>query len=159
MRLDLHDLALRGGERHEASHFIDFGPVVLGGVEYRILLPHGVDIAVDRVAGGFVVTLTAAAKVYGPCTRCIEEVALEVRAEEQEFAPTAGGTWGESEVSPFISDLVVDVEGIAREAVILALPGQLLCSPGCRGLCARCGRDLNQGPCGCSALEISPEVG
>jgi len=159
MRLDLHNLSLRGGERHETAHALDLAPIVLGGAQYRVLLPQGVDIAVDRVAGGYLVNVSADAKVYGPCARCLAEVVVELRAEEQEFAPTAGGSWDGSDLSPFIDDLVVDVEGIAREAVILALPDQLLCAPSCKGLCAQCGQDLNQGPCGCDALEISQPMG
>jgi uncharacterized protein len=105
------------------------------------------------------VNVSTDAKVYGPCARCLSDANVEVRAEEQEFAPTAGGTWDEADVSPFIEDLVVDVEGIAREAVVLALPDRVLCCPTCKGLCARCGRDLNMGDCGCEGLEISQQMG
>jgi uncharacterized protein len=159
IRLDLDDLRLRGGERHESVHAVDLTPITLGGAEYRVLLPQGVGIAVDRVAGGYLVNVATDAKVYGPCARCLSQVALELRAEEQEFAPTAGGTWDEADVSPFIEGLVVDIEAIAREAVILALPGQVLCAPKCKGLCAQCGRDLNLEDCGCRALEISQQMG
>jgi uncharacterized protein len=159
MRLDLHDLPLRGGERHETNCGAELAPLILGGVEYLVVLPHGVDIAVDRAAGGYLVNVSAKAKLYGPCARCLCAVALEVGAEEREFAPTAGGTWDEADLSPFIEDLVVDVEAIAREAVILALPAQMLCAPTCKGLCAQCGRDLNVGECGCVGLEISQQMG
>lgn len=159
IRLDLDDLCLRAGGRHDSVHAVDLRPVTLGGAEYQVLLGHGVEMAVERVAGGYLVNVSTDAKVYGPCARCLSEVVLELRAVEQEFAPTAGGTWDEADVSPFIRNLVVDVEAVAREAVILALPVQVLCAPGCRGLCAQCGRDLNLGDCGCRALEISQDMG
>jgi uncharacterized protein len=159
VRLDLDELCLRGGDRHQSVHAVDLAPIALGGAEYRVLLPHGAEISVDRVAGGYLVNVSTDAKVYGPCARCLSDANVEVRAEEQEFAPTAGGTWDEADVSPFIEDLVVDVEGIAREAVVLALPDRVLCCPTCKGLCARCGRDLNMGDCGCEGLEISQEMG
>lgn len=159
IRLDLDDLCLGGGDRHQSVHAVDVAPIALGGAEYRVLIPNGVAIAVDRVAGGYLVKVSTDAKVYGPCARCLSEADVELRAEEQEFAPTAGGTWDEADVSPFIEELVVDIEGIAREAVILALPDQVLCAPTCKGLCAQCGRDLNLGDCGCEALEISQQMG
>jgi uncharacterized protein len=159
MHLDLEHLSLRGGERHEYVSPLDTSPVVLGGADYQILLPDGIRVVVDRVAGGFLVEVSAEARVYGPCARCLNEVALEVRAEQQEFAPTATGGWKESELSAFIDDLVVDVGGIAREAVILAIPSQVLCSPSCKGLCPHCGHELNRGSCGCAALEISRPIG
>ena len=159
MRFDLEDLSLRGGERHESAHSLEFAPITLGGTPYQVLLADGVNIAVDRVAGGFLVNVRTKARVYGPCARCLNEVALVVQAEEQEFVPTAGGHWEDSDLSPFVDGLVVDIEGIAREAVILALPEQVLCSTECQGLCAQCGHDLNRGPCGCTALEISQPMG
>lgn len=159
IRLNLEDLYLRGGDRHRSVHTFDIAPITLGGTEYRALLPSGVEITVDRVAGGYLVGVSTEAKVYGPCSRCLCEADLEVRAEEQEFAPTAGGTWDEADVSPFVEGLVVDVEGLAREALILALPDRVLCALTCKGLCARCGSDLNLGTCGCEALEISQQMG
>lgn len=153
MFLSLDDLPLRAGERLERVYSLDIAPILLGGVSYRMLLPEGVTVTVDRVVGGFLVTVSADAKTYGPCARCLNEVALEVRAEQQEFAPTAKDGWEESDLSDFIEDMVVDVAGIAREALVLALPAQVLCSPSCRGLCPRCGHDLNQGDCECPPAE------
>ena len=44
-----------------------------------------------------------------------------------------------------------DLEPAVREAVVLEEPIQLLCRSDCRGLCAQCGQDWNQGSCGCAA--------
>ncbi len=151
MYLDLRDCSLRTGERYERVYFLDVAPIVLGGVRYEVLVPQGASVVVDRVAGGFLVSVSMDAKVYGPCARCLNEAVLDVRAEQQEFAPTAKDGWEESDLSAFIKDLVVDVSSIARETVVLALPAQVVCSSSCRGLCPQCGQDLNRGDCGCSA--------
>jgi len=45
----------------------------------------------------------------------------------------------------------VDLTEDIREDLLLGLPNFPLCSPDCKGLCPRCGRDLNRGPCGCPA--------
>lgn len=126
---------------------------MLGGITYQVLLPEGVTVVVDRVAGGFLVGVSAKARIYGPCARCLTETVVETHAEQQEFAPTARDGWEGSDLSAFIDDLVVDVSGVTREAVVLSLPEQLVCSPGCKGLCPRCGRDLNQGECSCEPAE------
>jgi uncharacterized protein len=149
--LDLKDLGLRGGDRNERTYSLELEPVVLGGAGYDVLLPEGVTVVVDRVAGGFLVTISTDARVYGPCVRCLAEVTVEVRAEQQEFAATARDGWEESDLSAFIEDMVVDVSSVAREAIVLALPGKMLCSPGCKGLCPQCGLDLNAGTCECTA--------
>jgi len=159
MFLSLADLSLRGGDRYERIFMLDLQPVMLGGVEYRALVPDGVHVAVDRVTGGYLVNVDFQAKVYGPCARCLAEAVLSVQAEQQEFAPTAKDGWEETETSEFISDLVVDVDGLAHEALVLSLPPQVVCVEDCKGLCAICGKDLNAGPCECAPQETDERWG
>lgn len=159
MFLDLDDLSLRAGESYRRIYALDIEPIVQGGVEYEVLLRDGVCVEVRRVAGGFFVHVSAHARVYGPCTRCLEETVLDLEVKQEEFAPSAKGGWPESELSAFIDGLIVDVAGLAREAVVLAVPPQVVCSPMCRGLCPHCGRNLNQGQCACPGGEIDERWG
>ena len=43
----------------------------------------------------------------------------------------------------------VDAGELARTALILGMDTKTLCSEDCKGLCPRCGANLNDGPCGC----------
>jgi len=45
---------------------------------------------------------------------------------------------------------VLDLGAAAREELLLAVPQYVVCREDCRGLCPRCGADLNAGPCGCT---------
>ncbi len=94
VQVDLKDLALRGGERFERTFPLKIAPIVLGGERYDVLAADGVDLIVDRVAGGFLIKVISAVTVYGPCARCLREVVLKLRAEEQEFVPTLEGGVG-----------------------------------------------------------------
>jgi len=47
----------------------------------------------------------------------------------------------------------IDMGPFFQEVVSLALPVKPLCREECKGLCGRCGADLNQGPCGCPEIE------
>jgi uncharacterized protein len=51
----------------------------------------------------------------------------------------------------FYTGEVIDLESIIREQIILTLPLKPLCSEDCRGLCTRCGVNLNQERCACKA--------
>ena len=99
------------------------------------------------------VDVTLAAKVYGPCARCLCEAAVEIGARQEEFVPTAKDGWEGSDLSAFVQDMVVDVGGIAREALVLSLPAQIVCSSSCRGLCSQCGQDLNVRDCDCAPVQ------
>jgi uncharacterized protein len=64
---------------------------------------------------------------------------------------------GEAETVGYI-DEQIDLEPVLREQLILALPYAPLCREDCKGLCARCGKDLNEGPCSCPTEAPEPEV-
>ena len=46
----------------------------------------------------------------------------------------------------------INLQGAIQEQIVLAFPFRALCRPTCKGLCPRCGTDLNQGDCGCERL-------
>jgi len=50
---------------------------------------------------------------------------------------------------------IVDLTQIAREEIILDYPSVLLCREDCKGLCAKCGKNLNQGQCLCEQSDSS----
>jgi DUF177 domain-containing protein len=62
--------------------------------------------------------------------------ALELTAEEMGLTLASGDE--------------IDLRDAVQEQVVMALPMQPLCDPDCKGLCPRCGKDLNRGECGCS---------
>ena len=49
----------------------------------------------------------------------------------------------------------VDLDEVFTTALVLAMDSKHVCSEDCKGLCATCGADLNEGPCGCKP-EIDP---
>ena len=56
-----------------------------------------------------------------------------------------------------LEDGMVDVGDLARTAFILDMDTKTLCSEDCKGLCPRCGADLNLGPCSCKK-ETDPRL-
>jgi uncharacterized protein len=55
-----------------------------------------------------------------------------------------------------VDGLEIDIEPMLRDAVVLALPLTPVCSEGCKGLCARCGQNLNEGGCACRDDDMDP---
>jgi len=56
----------------------------------------------------------------------------------------------------FYRDNLLDVDGLVREQIFLALPFRWLCRPDCRGLCPHCGTDLNKEMCSCVEDTVAP---
>lgn len=87
----------------------------------------------------------------GSCRRCLTDAKAEVRDEAHLiFAEESGEEADDPDV--FVIDPgahELDLRPAVREQWLLAAPGFLECRPDCKGLCPRCGADLNAGPCDC----------
>ena len=97
---------------------------------------------------GVLVTGTASAALAGECVRCLEPVSDEMEVRFQElfvYDDRDVDPDEELEVSTLQDDLV-DLEPLLRDAVVLALPFQPLCTEDCPGLCTTCGARLADDP-------------
>jgi uncharacterized protein len=108
------------------------------------------DVTLEAVEGGIVVAGTVRAPWSGECRRCLGPVtgSVEVLVEEVFVREPEEG-----EAYPIEGDHI-DLEPLARESIVLALPLAPLCRPDCRGLCPTCGADLNAGDCSCETEPI-----
>jgi uncharacterized protein len=96
-----------------------------------------------------------------PCSRCLRETDVPVQLEiEEEFFPSVDEESGAALPPPEDTDAfridaqhMLDLEEAVRQFWAAALPMQPLCDPDCRGLCSRCGQDLNVGACSCPPEE------
>ena len=89
----------------------------------------------------------ARATVISRCARCLKEVVLPVEtAFEAEFVH---GSRPEDPDQYCYESSEVELTDAIRDALILALPIRFLCREDCKGLCPRCGTDLNTGSCSC----------
>jgi len=93
------------------------------------------------------------------CARCVEPVAQDIRREFELLYRPLGADAGRDELS--VTDAEAEIgyyqgeglllEDAVREQVLLALPLKMICREDCKGLCPQCGKNLNEGDCGCTA--------
>ncbi len=89
------------------------------------------------------------------CPRCLTEVGVSID-EDAHFIFSSEGedTADDPDVFPFdAAGARLDLRPAVRESWILAVPGFAWCREDCRGLCAKCGIDLNTGTCDCVTEE------
>ncbi|HEX7167710.1 MAG TPA: DUF177 domain-containing protein, partial [Acidimicrobiales bacterium] len=96
-----------------------------------------VDVELEPVGHTIEAVGTVSAPWTGLCRRCLQPVSGEVVAEVREIFEDKPV---EEETYPLLHDQI-DLELMAREAVVLELPPAPLCKEDCRGLCAQCGAD------------------
>ena len=147
--LDTRELGRRPGSQRQVKLTVP-APADLGIEVLRV--PEGspveLDLRLEAVMEGVLVTGTAHAELDGECARCLEPIHDEIEARFQElFVYTEHQTPHDEddEVSTLEGDLV-DLEPLLRDAVVLALPFQPLCEDDCPGLCIECGARLADDP-------------
>jgi uncharacterized protein len=159
--LDTRELGRRPGSQREVTLTVpapaDLGIDVLGVAEGA---PVQLDLRLEAVMEGVLVTGTATADLEGECARCLDPIVDQVDVRFQELfvygdsrdsrgRPTdnAGPDDGDEDdgVSTMEDDLL-DLEPLLRDAVVLALPFQPLCEDDCPGLCTECGANLKEDP-------------
>ncbi|MFJ9373737.1 YceD family protein [Streptomyces sp. NPDC101455] len=160
---DTHELGRRPGALQRLNRSID-APKDLG-IQGVIGVPEGapveLDLRLESVMEGVLVTGTARAVAKGECVRCLEPLELSLEADFQEMfsypdaddrgrvkAETVGDAEesAEDEDRLFIEDGLFDLESVLRDAVVLALPMQPVCQDDCLGLCSECGVRLTDDP-------------
>ena len=117
-----------------------------------------------KTSAGVVVTGRLTGVVEIDCDRCLEPVKSPFDIElDLEFAPKQD-LEGDSNLELHAADLKLDemagseigLAEIAREQILLDLPQQFFCKDDCRGLCEKCGANLNLKDCDCKDDEIDP---
>ena len=126
--------------------------MAITGVE----VPADADVHVDAdlawAQEDVVVTATLRTRWESTCRRCLEPASGEVEARVREvYEPDS-----DLEETYRLDGTRVDLAPLVRDAVLLRLPPAPLCREDCRGLCTRCGANLNEGECGCDPSPPDP---
>lgn len=149
--LDTRELGRRPGSQREVSLTVpapaDLGIEVLAVPEGA---PVELDLRLEAVMEGVLVTGSAQAGLEGECARCLDPIREDIVVNFQELfvyddIRDAAEAEEDDEVSMLRDDLV-DLEPLLRDAVVLALPFQPLCEDDCPGLCVECGARLADEP-------------
>jgi uncharacterized protein len=140
--VELDRLSLSHGEAGRLDLPVRPGGLALAGQEYATV-PETIDVRLDvsRTSTGYAFRLRMPLAVEGPCMRCLDAARIEIEVDAREVDQPSTGD--EELRSPYVEGGEIDVGRWARDAIVLALPGQLLCRADCAGLCPVCGVSLN----------------
>lgn len=155
MLLNVKPILHTPGKRLDFQFELDLSDMEFSG-RYPISRPVAVSGEVRNTAGILELMLSAQSTLDAVCDRCGKAFAQEkdvpftcMLAEELQNE--------ENDEIVLLEDGMVDVGDLARTAFILDMDTKTLCSEDCKGLCPRCGADLNLGPCSCKK-ETDPRL-
>ncbi|KRV50983.1 metal-binding protein [Wenjunlia vitaminophila] len=151
---DTRELGRRPGSMRRLSRTVP----APGGLGIEVIgVPQGatveLELRLEAVMEGVLVTGTAQAPLEGECVRCLEPLERQFAVDFQELysypgAEGPGGDAGEGdeEETLTLEGEMFDLEPVLRDAVVLALPLQPVCRDDCPGLCPECGARLADEP-------------
>jgi uncharacterized protein len=141
--IDLDGLALRSGESERIDLDLEPAPAVAAGAELAFeSTPIGARIDVSRTTSGWALRLRAELVVAATCARCLGPARLQLAIDAREVEQ---GEADDPDLrSPYVADGLLEPTHWLHDAIVLALPEQILCRPDCAGLCAVCGVSLNE---------------
>ena len=126
------------------------------GVSHPVTEPVKAEGTVRNTAGVLMMTGMITTCIHGICDRCASEFDRDVEIPLDVVLVTEmANEENEDEwVFPLEGDSAT-LDDIVRTVFVLNLDSKLLCNEDCKGLCHRCGKNLNEGPCNCQK-ELDP---
>lgn len=151
--LDTKELGRRAGQMVQVQRLVP-APELLGNEVIEIVQgePIELDLRLESVMEGVLVTGSARATATGACVRCLDPLHEPVELDIQELFAYADRAAHHEEVAGDDEDLhtldgdFADLEPVLRDVVVPALPFQPVCRPDCPGLCSECGAHLADDP-------------
>lgn len=129
------------------------------GVSYPVSEPVKVTGTIRNTAGVLMMSGSISTCIHGICDRCASPFDREVSFPLDGVVLVSEMANEENEdewVFPLEGDSA-DLDDIVRTVFVLNFSSKLLCREDCKGLCSRCGKNLNEGPCNCQK-EMDPRL-
>ncbi len=132
----------------------------------RIASPVHASLKIEKRASEVLVTGEISGEVKLQCSRCLKNFSVNIKSPVEVVYHPADAV-GRDENYELQSDELdmgfyrndtLDTDELLKEQLLLNVPMKPLCSPECKGICPKCGTDLNAAQCNCGFSEIDPRL-
>lgn len=117
------------------------------------------DLTLTNIGKGkAIITGKALLEFTLPCDRCLTPVKqiVEIEFDREVLTPELLIDEELKEDQSFVEEYELDLEALLTEELQMAWPTKILCSEECKGICKKCGKNLNEGKCECD--DFVPDV-
>ena len=165
MKLDLRPLL--AGDRELIFDYdltLDFDPDDTSSFLYGVSFPSPMKVSgeITNTAGYMKMTLTMSVVYQATCARCLSPLSGEFTLDLEKTVASKEMLNDDSEERQeqfaIIENGFLDIDEQMKEQLELEFPSRFLCNDDCLGLCQKCGKNLNEGECGCEAKDIDPRL-
>ena len=162
MQIHLSDITDSEGKIIQFSSEVELDKISFQMGDYPILEKTPVELEITNT-GNKVLELKGIGSVTVgiPCDRCLEQVAVKIPYEiEQKLDMKKSDTERVQDLdeNDYLTGMDLDVDRLVYLEVLMSWPLKVLCKEDCKGICSRCGKNLNEGPCGCAEEPKDPRM-
>ncbi len=156
MVIDLKHIFVKDNSSMSIGYALDLSDVDYMG-SYPLKEPAIINGTISNSASLVRLEAEISYEFNAPCDRCGHEtVRKHIVAVSKSLASSIEGE--ESDTILIVPDMQLNLDELIYTEVITSLPMKHLCKENCKGICSKCGKNLNDGECGCNTREIDPRL-
>lgn len=162
MQIHLSDITFSEGKTIQETVKLEMNKIIFQLGKFPVLAKSPVELTITNT-GDKVLEIRGNGKVTVgiPCDRCLEEVAVEIPyhiEKKLDMKLTEEERINDLDESSYLTGMDLDVDRLVYLEVLMGWPLKILCKEDCKGICSRCGKNLNEGPCGCAEEPKDPRM-
>lgn len=162
MLVELTKVMSQDGNSLQQAVNLDLNSITVHGEQFPVQVTAPAELTITNSGKGvLVIECTADVRAAIPCARCLEEVnydfALHMECEVDTKLSAEEREVVEDEYN-FIEKDYLNVDKLVQNELLVNWPIRVLCKEDCKGICSRCGANLNHGECGCDRVALDPRM-
>lgn len=162
MLIDLNEILAETGKEKEYSLIIEADKFSVGELAYDFKDKKDIRIRLLN-KGNKTISISCSINtvLLIPCSRCLKmtEVPIDISVDKDiDLKKTTEERKAELDECYFLQGMNFDTEVFVRDEILVNMPMKVLCSNDCKGICNKCGTNLNEGSCDCDTTELDPRM-
>ena len=152
-KIHLSDISSSEGMRIQKTVEFGMDTITFQSGSFPVLAKEPIELTITNTGDrNLEIRGTGKITVGIPCDRCLEEVSTEIPLEIErklDMKLTDEDRVNDLDESSYLTGMDLDVDQLVYLEVLMSWPLKVLCREDCKGICSQCGKNLNDGPCGC----------
>ena len=156
MIIDVSSILKEFGGKISFDEKTEIHDLEFSGSDYRFKEPLSVKGGVSNTGGALSLKADVSGIMTTQCARCMKDIDVPIEFTISETLMRSDEDIPEDEEVIVFDGNTVNIDEIVEDNFIMNLSPRYLCREDCKGLCPKCGADLNEGKCSCEDDEIDP---
>ena len=162
MQIHLSDISSSEGMRIQKTAEFGMDTITFQSGSFPVLAKEPIELTITNTGDrNLEIRGTGKITVGIPCDRCLEEVSTEIPLEIErklDMKLTDEDRVNDLDESSYLTGMDLDVDQLVYLEVLMSWPLKVLCREDCKGISSQCGKNLNDGPCGCVEEPKDPRM-